>query len=99
MKHVRFAHEGRIITGTVNGEVITDEGGWEYHVDEVSVWLPPLVPQTIIALALNYADHATELGFEKPAEPVTFHKLNSTLVGHKAPVYYPEGATNMHYEK
>jgi len=98
MKHVRFAQEGRIIKGTISGQVITDEGGREYNVDEVPVWLPPVVPQHIIALAINYADHASELGFEKPAEPVMFHKMNTSLVGHKAPVYYPEGATNMHYE-
>jgi 5-oxopent-3-ene-1,2,5-tricarboxylate decarboxylase/2-hydroxyhepta-2,4-diene-1,7-dioate isomerase len=98
MKHVRFAHEGRVITGTISHEVITEAGGREYHVDEVSVWLPPVMPQNIIALAINYADHASELGFKKPSEPVMFHKMNTSLIGHKAPIYYPDGATNMHYE-
>lgn len=98
MKHARFLHEGRIVTGVVQGDVMVDEAGHEHHINEIQVWLPPVVPHNMIGLALNYADHAEELGLEKPKEPVLFIKSNSTLVGHKAPVYYPDGATYMHYE-
>ena len=38
-----------------------------------STWLPPLSPtpqpRTILALGLNYADHAKELEFKAPEEP------------------------------
>ncbi|BCJ85569.1 fumarylacetoacetate hydrolase family protein [Effusibacillus dendaii] len=98
MKHARFLHEGRIVTGIVEGELIVDEAGREHHVDAIDVWLPPVVPNNMIGLALNYADHAEELGLEKPKEPVLFIKPNSSLIGHQAPVYYPDGATYMHYE-
>ncbi|AMA73862.1 MULTISPECIES: fumarylacetoacetate hydrolase family protein [Aneurinibacillus] len=98
MKHARFFHEGRIVRGIVDGEVIIDQAGKEYSMESVQFWLPPLTPNHMIGLALNYADHAEELGLEKPAEPVLFIKPNSSLVGHKAPVYYPNGATYMHYE-
>jgi 5-oxopent-3-ene-1,2,5-tricarboxylate decarboxylase / 2-hydroxyhepta-2,4-diene-1,7-dioate isomerase len=98
MKHARFVHEGQILTGIVQGEVIIDETGREHVISEIDMWLPPLVPNHMIGLALNYADHAEELGLEKPKEPVLFIKPNTTLVGHKAPVYYPNGATYMHYE-
>lgn len=98
MMHARFVHEGRIVNGTVQGEIIVDTAGREHHRDAIELWLPPIVPNNMIGLALNYADHAEELGLEKPAEPVLFIKSNSTLIGHKAPVYYPNGATYMHYE-
>lgn len=98
MKRARFLHEGRIVTGVVQGEVVVDEAGKEHQISQIDVWLPPVVPNNMIGLALNYADHAEELGLEKPKEPVLFIKPNSTLVGHKAPVYYPNGATYMHYE-
>lgn len=98
MKHARFLHEGRIVSGIVQGDLIVDEAGKEHLVREIEVWMPPIVPNNMIGLALNYADHAEELGLEKPKEPVLFIKSNSTLVGHKAPVYYPDGATYMHYE-
>jgi 5-oxopent-3-ene-1,2,5-tricarboxylate decarboxylase / 2-hydroxyhepta-2,4-diene-1,7-dioate isomerase len=97
MKRARVIIEGREQTGVVKNDTIITPGK-EYSVHEVQVWLPPLKPNKMIGLALNYADHAEELGLEKPKEPVLFIKPNSSLVGHKAPVYYPDGATYMHYE-
>lgn len=98
MKHARVIVEGRVQAGTVEGETFKAASGKEFPVEDIQVWLPPLEPNKMIGLALNYADHAEELGLEKPAEPVLFIKPNSSLVGHKAPVYYPDGATYMHYE-
>jgi 5-oxopent-3-ene-1,2,5-tricarboxylate decarboxylase/2-hydroxyhepta-2,4-diene-1,7-dioate isomerase len=69
--------------------------------DEV-VWLPPLAPtpqaRTILALGLNYADHAKELAFKAPEEPLVFVKGEASLIGHKALTKRPEGVTYMHYE-
>ncbi|HEU5138647.1 MAG TPA: fumarylacetoacetate hydrolase family protein [Bacillales bacterium] len=98
MKHARFIIEGREQTGIVNEPIVTAASGREYRLEEVEVWLPPIQPKTMIGLALNYADHADELGLDKPPEPVLFVKPNSSLVGHKAPIFYPNGATYMHYE-
>jgi 5-oxopent-3-ene-1,2,5-tricarboxylate decarboxylase / 2-hydroxyhepta-2,4-diene-1,7-dioate isomerase len=100
MKHVRFIAEGREQTGVLNKEetAIISSSGKEYPLDGIQVWLPPIKPNKIIGLALNFADHAEELGLEKPSEPVLFIKPNSSLIGHKAPIYYPNGATYMHYE-
>lgn len=98
MKHARFIVQGREQAGIVDEDVIISSSGKKYQFDEIDVWLPPLKPNKMIGLALNYADHADELGLEKPKEPVLFIKPNSSLVGHKAPVYYPNGATYMHYE-
>lgn len=69
--------------------------------DEV-VWLPPLAPlerpRTVLALGLNYADHAKELAFKAPEEPLAFVKGDGSLIGHKAYTVRPEGVSFMHYE-
>jgi 5-oxopent-3-ene-1,2,5-tricarboxylate decarboxylase / 2-hydroxyhepta-2,4-diene-1,7-dioate isomerase len=100
MKHARFIADGCEQTGVLNKEetAIIAASGKEYRFDDIQVWLPPIKPNKVIGLALNFADHAEELGLEKPAEPVLFIKPNSSLIGHKAPIYYPNGATYMHYE-
>jgi 5-oxopent-3-ene-1,2,5-tricarboxylate decarboxylase/2-hydroxyhepta-2,4-diene-1,7-dioate isomerase len=66
------------------------------------VWLPPLKPvpqaRTILALGLNYADHAKELEFKAPDEPLVFIKGEGSLMGHRAFTRRPAGVTFMHYE-
>lgn len=98
MKHARVIVEGRLQEIVVTEEGYFQLDGTEVHENDIQVWCPPIIPNTIIGLALNYADHADELGLERPKEPVLFIKPNTSLVGHKAPVYYPDGATYMHYE-
>lgn len=61
-------------------------------------WLPPVVPGTIFALGLNYADHARELAFKAPEVPLVFLKGPNTLLGHKGHTPRPADATYMHYE-
>ncbi len=69
--------------------------------DEV-VWLPPLAqldrPRTVLALGLNYADHAKELAFKAPQEPLAFVKGEASLTGHRAFTVRPDGVQFMHYE-
>ncbi|MDM5337728.1 fumarylacetoacetate hydrolase family protein [Fictibacillus enclensis] len=98
MKHARIIFEGRERTAIVQDDQLLLNCGRMIAMNEAEAWLPPFMPNKMIGLALNYADHADELGLETPAEPVLFIKPNSSLVGHKAPVYYPDGATYMHYE-
>jgi 5-oxopent-3-ene-1,2,5-tricarboxylate decarboxylase/2-hydroxyhepta-2,4-diene-1,7-dioate isomerase len=62
------------------------------------VWLPPFQPRTIVALGLNYADHAKELAFNAQEEPLVFLKGPNALVGHRAQTRRPDDATFMHYE-
>jgi 5-oxopent-3-ene-1,2,5-tricarboxylate decarboxylase/2-hydroxyhepta-2,4-diene-1,7-dioate isomerase len=100
MKHARFIADGREQTGILNqeGTHLVAASGKAYALSDVQAWLPPVKPNKIIGLALNFADHAEELGLEKPSEPVLFIKPNSSVIGHQAPIYYPNGATYMHYE-
>jgi 5-oxopent-3-ene-1,2,5-tricarboxylate decarboxylase/2-hydroxyhepta-2,4-diene-1,7-dioate isomerase len=62
------------------------------------VWLPPFEPGTVIALGLNYADHAKELSVKAQDEPLVFLKGPGTLLGHRGVTRRPSGVTFMHYE-
>ena len=66
------------------------------------VWLPPFEVGTIVALGINYADHAKELAKELTMsakdEPLAFLKAPNTLIGHRGFTRRPRDATFMHYE-
>lgn len=49
---------------------------------------PVAAPQKIVAIGLNYVDHAHESGIELPKAPVAFAKMPSSLVGHDAVISY-----------
>jgi 5-oxopent-3-ene-1,2,5-tricarboxylate decarboxylase/2-hydroxyhepta-2,4-diene-1,7-dioate isomerase len=70
--------------------------------EEAVTWLPPVVPGTIVALGLNYADHVKELSRELSSvsaeEPLAFLKTASSVVGHRARTGRPREAAFMHYE-
>ncbi|HMT16306.1 MAG TPA: fumarylacetoacetate hydrolase family protein [Ottowia sp.] len=107
MKHARIAWAGAV------HEAVEADGqlklltpafkGRRVGFDDV-VWLPPLAPmpahrsRTVLALGLNYADHARELAFKPPEEPLAFAKGAASLIGHRAFTVRPDGVQNMHYE-
>ena len=105
MKHARIAWAGAIQQATESdGQLLITQGphkGRRVGFDDV-VWLPPLAPvpqaRTVIALGLNYADHAKELAFKAPEEPLAFMKGEASLIGHKALTVRPNGVKYMHYE-
>ena len=75
--------------------------GQRVSFDDVT-WLPPLAPvaqpRTVLALGLNYADHAKELAFKAPEEPLGFLKAANTFIGHRAQTLRPADVAFMHYE-
>jgi 5-oxopent-3-ene-1,2,5-tricarboxylate decarboxylase/2-hydroxyhepta-2,4-diene-1,7-dioate isomerase len=101
MKHARVAYSGAIHNAVENdGQLLLADG--RIVPQDAVVWLPPVhpVPQarTILALGLNYADHARELAFKAPEEPLVFIKGEATLIGHRALTRRPADVTFMHYE-
>ena len=52
----------------------------------------------LIAVGLNYADHAAETGSPIQAEPVLFIKTPNSYAGPNDPVTFPRGATKMDWE-
>ena len=103
MKHARIAWQGTIHAASEaeSGSKLRLADGRIVAADEV-VWLPPLAPtprpRTIFALGLNYADHAKELAFKAPEEPLVFLKGENSLIGHRGITRRPADATYMHYE-
>lgn len=52
----------------------------------------------IVAIGLNYADHAAEAGMPLPAEPIVFLKANSSLNGPNDAVMLPFGSNKTDWE-
>jgi len=106
--------QGRVVFGgAVHGCTPAANGGVRLAdgrvVQESDVqWLAPFEPRTIFTLALNYADHASELAaksskdqatfLKAPTEPVVFLKAANAVVGHRGLTRRPKDAEFMHYE-
>ena len=53
----------------------------------------------IIAIGLNYSDHAAETGQEMPREPVIFTKATSAINGPNDPVMLPKNSRQQSKER
>jgi len=101
MKTARVLYQGQTLSAIESDGQLLLANGHRVAFDAVT-WLPPLAPtprpRTILALGLNYADHAKELAFKAPDEPLVFIKGEGTLIGHRQHTVRPAGVTYMHYE-
>ncbi|KQL55189.1 2-hydroxyhepta-2,4-diene-1,7-dioate isomerase [Heyndrickxia shackletonii] len=97
MKRARVVYSGSIHHAVdQDGRLLLDNG--KTVREEEVMWLPPVEPKTVFALGLNYADHASELSFQTPSEPLVFLKGPNTFIGHNGQTIRPADATYMHYE-
>jgi 5-oxopent-3-ene-1,2,5-tricarboxylate decarboxylase/2-hydroxyhepta-2,4-diene-1,7-dioate isomerase len=98
MKRGRIFYNGAVHEVRPAGiDMVELANGRKLREDEIH-WLPPVVPGTIFALGLNYADHAKELNFKAPEQPLVFLKGPNTLTGHRSNTPRREDAAYMHYE-
>jgi 5-oxopent-3-ene-1,2,5-tricarboxylate decarboxylase/2-hydroxyhepta-2,4-diene-1,7-dioate isomerase len=101
MKHARVRYQTDIWDATEHDGQLRLSDGRLIAFDAVQ-WLPPLaptpLPRTVLALGLNYADHAKELAFKPPSEPLAFVKGEASFIGHRAHTVRPHGVGFMHYE-
>jgi 5-oxopent-3-ene-1,2,5-tricarboxylate decarboxylase/2-hydroxyhepta-2,4-diene-1,7-dioate isomerase len=97
MKRARIAYAGGIHEAYPHGDKLRLADGRMVPEGEV-VWLPPFEVGTIIALGLNYADHAKELSLSSQEEPLVFLKGPGSVVGHRGVTRRPAGVKYMHYE-
>jgi 5-oxopent-3-ene-1,2,5-tricarboxylate decarboxylase/2-hydroxyhepta-2,4-diene-1,7-dioate isomerase len=97
MKRARVAYCGAVHEAVPHAQGLRLADGRIVAEDAV-VWLPPFDLGTIIALGLNYADHAKELSFGKQEEPLVFLKGPGSIIGHRGQTRRPKDATFMHYE-
>ena len=78
MKQARIEWQGQVRDVLVN-ERDRCAGRWHGIKEGEFRWLPP-ADGTLFALGLNYADHASELEFKPPTEPLVFIKAPNTLL-------------------
>lgn len=97
MKNARVIVNGHYEDVSIEDNQVVTASGRRYEQHEVT-WLPPVTPGTILALALNYGDHAEELELERPEQPALFPKLRNALTGHLGNIVRPHGVEYMHYE-
>jgi 2-keto-4-pentenoate hydratase/2-oxohepta-3-ene-1,7-dioic acid hydratase in catechol pathway len=55
-------------------------------------------PSKIIAVGLNYHDHAKEMGMAIPDHPILFMKPATTVIKSGDAIIYPPQSKNVHYE-
>jgi len=65
---------------------------------DVAIAHGPHPHATLFALGLNYADHASELAFTPPTEPLVFIKAPNTFNGDNQTSVRPNNVEYMHYE-
>jgi 5-oxopent-3-ene-1,2,5-tricarboxylate decarboxylase / 2-hydroxyhepta-2,4-diene-1,7-dioate isomerase len=101
MMRARVAYAGAIHDATpaasLAGENLQLADGRVVAAEDV-VWLTPFEVGTVIALGLNYADHAKELALKHQEEPLVFLKGPGTLLGHRGVTRRPASVKFMHYE-
>jgi len=94
----RFVVYGNLYEGRF--EIVDDKlvyDSLEFPIGAVK-FLPPVVPSKIVAVGLNYIDHAQELKMPVPEEPILFLKPPSAVVGHEDPIILPKISRRVDYE-
>lgn len=107
MKIVRFKAAGKTRYGALEGTRVVEYSGTpfgafkrgrrKFPVKQV-VLLAPVVPSKIVAVGLNYRDHAEEMDLAIPEEPLLFIKPSTALIGPDDPIVYPSISQRVDYE-
>ncbi len=107
MKIVRFSIGNKVGYGILDGETIQALEGKPYqhltpsgHYYQLSglKLLSPCTPSKIVALGLNYRQHAKELGAPLPNAPLVFLKPSTAVIGHEDNIIYPAASHRVDYE-
>lgn len=73
-------------------------GGGTVPLSEAQLHAPVGRPSKIIAIGLNYEDHAAETGGEAPEKPIVFAKYSNTIVGPDEAIRIPPITEQADYE-
>ncbi len=107
MRLVRFRVEGRSAYGILRDDAIEELSGdifgdieplKKFHSLARVKLLAPCIPSKIIAVGLNYRDHAREMGFSIPENPILFLKPPTAVIGPADPIRYPAMSRQVDYE-
>jgi 2-keto-4-pentenoate hydratase/2-oxohepta-3-ene-1,7-dioic acid hydratase in catechol pathway len=69
----------------------------EYPLEKLKIQ-PASFPSKIVAVGLNYRDHAEEMKLKIPDEPVIFLKPPSSILAHREKIIYPDMTKQVDYE-
>lgn len=102
MKIARFQVNGEIFVGKLENGVLTSPEGHhpmprDYSAEEVKL-LSPCLPGKVVAVGLNYRDHAEELNLQLPDEPLLFLKPQSSVIGPGDKIIMPPQSARVDYE-
>lgn len=106
LKIGRFSLAGEVFYGIVEGDRVSrlddpfislKPPGKTYDLNGLDL-LAPCVPGKAVCVGLNYRDHAEEMGYALPEEPVLFIKPATTVVGPGGHIEYPEMSRRVDYE-
>ena len=84
--------------GRLAGELAQDAGRFPAVDPGTRIGPPVARPGHIIAIGLNFADHAKEAGMDLPTEPVIFSKAPSSYSGPDDDVLIPRTSTKTDWE-
>jgi 2-keto-4-pentenoate hydratase/2-oxohepta-3-ene-1,7-dioic acid hydratase in catechol pathway len=107
MKLVRFQVPGRSACGILQGEDVVELEGDCFgdlrtlatgHALSGVQLLAPCSPSKVVAVGLNYRDHARELGLPVPEAPVIFLKPPTTVIGPGDAIQYPGMSSQVDFE-
>jgi len=107
MNICRARFKERVIYGVLDGErLIPIEGSIfaDFSVGGEAVplagvqLLAPVGPSKIVAVGLNYKDHAMERGKPLPEEPLLFIKPSTAVIGPDEAIVYPHMSKRVDYE-
>ncbi|TMA77523.1 MAG: fumarylacetoacetate hydrolase family protein [Deltaproteobacteria bacterium] len=86
--HVRAAREAAIASGLL---FPTDDPGFRLEA-------PVPRPGKVLAVGVNYKDHAEEAKIPLPERPIIFTKVSSCVIGTGAPIHRPRVSTKLDFE-
>jgi 2-keto-4-pentenoate hydratase/2-oxohepta-3-ene-1,7-dioic acid hydratase in catechol pathway len=107
MKFIRFERQGAVSYGVVEGDIayriegdifgdyrVTEE---RYKLSDIRL-LAPCKPSKIVAVGINYRDHATEMKHDLPEDPVIFIKPSTAVIGPGDKIVMPAMSKRVDYE-
>lgn len=107
MRIARYQDGSRIKWGVIEGDKILEMEGDPFvdfsltsekkELNRVKL-LSPCLPSKIVALGLNYRDHAEEVKLPIPEKPLLFIKPSTSVIGPGEGIVYPKMSKRIDYE-
>jgi 2-keto-4-pentenoate hydratase/2-oxohepta-3-ene-1,7-dioic acid hydratase in catechol pathway len=82
----------------IDGDLFGDHRAGEEIPSDGHTILAPVQPSKIVAIGLNYKDHAAEQNKPLPKEPMMFLKPSTAVIGPSDPILLPEGVGRVDHE-